>query len=159
MSEKSLCTVAMFSKQEQRRWIKIECAKSRDCTARQCHQGLQQACGASALPYRTVARWVKAFKEGRKNVSDMPRSGHPPVSDNDIHAVSTLVETGRNFTIRKLAQETGLAPSTVLHILKDRLGMRKIASKWVPRDVTELELRYDTARSHSQRYVSSSVFL
>jgi len=56
----------MFSKQEQRSWIKIECARGR--TARQCHQGLQEACGESALPYRTVARWVKAFNEGRQAV-------------------------------------------------------------------------------------------
>jgi len=54
----------MFSKREQRSWIKIECARGR--TARQCHQGLQEACGQSALPYRTVARWVKAFNEGRQ---------------------------------------------------------------------------------------------
>ncbi|PNF42435.1 hypothetical protein B7P43_G09589 [Cryptotermes secundus] len=35
----------MFLKQEQRSWIKIECARGR--TARQCHQGLQEACGES----------------------------------------------------------------------------------------------------------------
>ncbi|PNF21537.1 hypothetical protein B7P43_G12732 [Cryptotermes secundus] len=45
----------MLSKQEQRNWIKIEYSRGR--TARQCHQGLQEACGESALPYRTVAMW------------------------------------------------------------------------------------------------------
>ncbi|GBN40553.1 hypothetical protein AVEN_189821-1 [Araneus ventricosus] len=58
----------MFSKQEQRSWIKIDCARGR--TARQCHQSPQEACGESALPYRTVARWVKAFNAGRQNVAD-----------------------------------------------------------------------------------------
>ena len=84
----------MFSKQEQRSWIKIECARGR--TARQCHQGLQEACGESALPYRTVARWVKAFNEGRQNVADMCRPVRPSVSDSD-----------RPHTIRELARETG----------------------------------------------------
>jgi len=56
----------MFSKQEKRSWIKIECARGR--TARQFHQGLKEACGESVLPYRTVARWVKAFNEGRQAV-------------------------------------------------------------------------------------------
>ena len=65
-------------------------------------------------------------------------SGHPPISDEDVHTVSTLVEMDRNFIIRELAQETGLAPSTVLHILKDRLRMRKIASRWVPHDLTDM---------------------
>ena len=137
VSERSRSAVAMFTKQEQRSWLKLECARGH--TARQCHHGLQQACGASALPYRTVARWVRAFKEGHENVSDMPRSGHPPVCDEDVQTVSVLVEADRNFSIRELAQETGLAPLTVLHILKDRLRMRKIASKWVPRDLTEMQ--------------------
>ena len=95
---------------------------------------LQQACVASALPYRTVARWVRAFKEEHENVSNMPWSGHPPVSDEDVHIVSALMKMDQNFTIRELAQKTGLAPSTVLHILKDQLRMRKIVPRWVPHD-------------------------
>ena len=83
----------MFSKQEQRIWIKIECARSR--TARQCHQGLQEACGQSALPYRTVARWVKAFNEGRHNVADMRRSGRSSVSDEELYVVCSYRVTGQ----------------------------------------------------------------
>ncbi|KAG8232166.1 hypothetical protein J437_LFUL012238 [Ladona fulva] len=91
----------MFSKQEQRSWIKIECAKGR--TARQCHQGLQEVCGDSALPYRTVARWVKAFNKGRQNVADMHRAGPPSVSEEEVHTVATLVDIDRSQTIRELA--------------------------------------------------------
>ncbi|PSN36131.1 hypothetical protein C0J52_27686, partial [Blattella germanica] len=69
----------MFTKQDQRSWLKIECARGRN--ARQCYEILQDVCGENALPYRTVARWVKAFNEGRQNVTDMPRSGHPTVSE------------------------------------------------------------------------------
>ncbi|PNF41596.1 hypothetical protein B7P43_G11561 [Cryptotermes secundus] len=127
----------MFSKQEQRSWIKTECA--RGCTARQCHQGLQEARGESALPYRTVATWVKAFNEGRPNVADMRRPGRP--------------SSDRRHTIRELARETGLAHMTVLHILKERLGMRKIASRRVPHDLTEMQkwLRYDAAPLRKKR--------
>ncbi|KAJ4430667.1 hypothetical protein ANN_19257 [Periplaneta americana] len=89
-------------------------------------------------------------------VLDIPRSGHPPVSDDDEHVqtVSALVETDRNLTIRELAQDTGLAPSTVLHNLKDRLKMRKIASKWVPHDLMDMQKwqRYDTSRNLLQHY-------
>ncbi|KAJ8937625.1 hypothetical protein NQ318_003742 [Aromia moschata] len=53
--------------------MKIECA--RDRTARQWHQGLQEACGKSALPYGTVTRWVKLFNRGRQNVADIRRVG------------------------------------------------------------------------------------
>ncbi|GBN55799.1 hypothetical protein AVEN_199325-1 [Araneus ventricosus] len=76
----------MFSKQEQRSWIKIECARGR--TARQCHRGLQEVCGESALLCRTVARWVTAFNKGRQNVTDMRRPGRPSVSEDEVYAVA-----------------------------------------------------------------------
>ena len=79
------------------------------------------------MPYKTVARWVKAFNEGCQNVADMRRPGRPRVSEG-VYALSALLESDRRHTIRKLAQETGLAHATVLHILKECLGMRKIAS-------------------------------
>ena len=142
----------MISKQDQKSWLKVECARGRN--ARQCYEGLQEACGDSALPYRTVAWWVKAFRDGRENVTDMPRPGRPAVSVDDVHNVNALVLADRNVTIRELANDVGLAHSTVLYILKKRLKMRKIASKWVPHELTEYQkwLRYDAARTHLERY-------
>ncbi|KAJ4436961.1 hypothetical protein ANN_17093 [Periplaneta americana] len=52
----------ILTKLEQRSWIKIEMARGH--SAQECFQGLREACGDAALPYRTVARWVKAFREG-----------------------------------------------------------------------------------------------
>ena len=50
---------------------------------------------------------------------------------------------------------------TVLHILKERLGMRKIASRWVPHDLTEMQkwLRYDAARNNLERYEREGGFV
>ena len=44
----------MFTKLGQRSWINIEVA--RDRSTQECFQGLREACGDAALPYRTVAR-------------------------------------------------------------------------------------------------------
>ncbi|PNF44136.1 hypothetical protein B7P43_G03180 [Cryptotermes secundus] len=93
----------MFSKQKQRSWIKIECTRGR--TARQCHQGLQEACGESALPYRTVARWVKVLKEGRQNVADTRRPGRPALEPNDK---ARRKESAVNVLERKSEDETFL---------------------------------------------------
>jgi hypothetical protein len=81
----------MFLKQEQR--------SARGHTAQQCHQGLQEACGESALLYRTVARWVKAFKEGHQNVADMRWPSHPSVSVEEVYALSVLLEMDQRHTI------------------------------------------------------------
>jgi hypothetical protein len=55
--------------------VKIEVA--RGSSAQTCFQGLREACGDAALPYRTVARWVKWFNEGRDSIQDSRRSGRP----------------------------------------------------------------------------------
>ena len=41
----------------------------------------------------------------------MPRSGHPPVSDENVQPVSAFVEVDRNVTIHQFEQDTGLAHS------------------------------------------------
>ncbi|PNF34898.1 hypothetical protein B7P43_G01407 [Cryptotermes secundus] len=77
----------------------------------------------------------------------MRRPGRPSVSEGVVYALSALLESDRRHTIRELARETGLVPTALLHILKERLGMRKIASRWVPHDLTEMQkrLRCDAA--------------
>ena len=35
-------------------------------STQECFQGLREECGDSELPHRTVARWVKTFREGGK---------------------------------------------------------------------------------------------
>ena len=47
----------MFTKTEQRSWIKIEMARSRSTQGG--FQGLREACDDVALSYRTVADWLK----------------------------------------------------------------------------------------------------
>jgi hypothetical protein len=61
-------SASALTKLEQRSWIKIEVARGR--SAQDCFQGLREACGYTALPYRTVALWVKVFREGSDAVQD-----------------------------------------------------------------------------------------
>ncbi|PNF36497.1 hypothetical protein B7P43_G15880 [Cryptotermes secundus] len=68
----------------------------------------------------------------------MRRPGRPSVSE-EVYALSTLLESDQRHTIHELARETGLVHTTVLHILKECLGMRKIASRWVLHDLTEVQ--------------------
>ncbi|KAJ4444730.1 hypothetical protein ANN_06527 [Periplaneta americana] len=74
-------------------WLKIQSPRGR--TARQCHDSLVEACGETALPYRTVARWVRAFNEGRDRVENMARLSHQSVSEEEVEAVSALLDNCR----------------------------------------------------------------
>ena len=49
----------MFTKLEQRSWLKLKQAGAKQWKS---YWGLDEACGTAALPYRTVARWVQAFR-------------------------------------------------------------------------------------------------
>ncbi|GFW49051.1 HTH_48 domain-containing protein [Trichonephila clavipes] len=47
--------------------------------AMECHSELLEAIGNTALPYRTVARWIGKFQQGRVSTSDEQRSGNQSV--------------------------------------------------------------------------------
>ena len=142
----------MFTKLERRSWLKIEAGMGK--TARECYRGLVEVCGTAALPYSTDARWVQAFRAGWQNATDQPRPGRPSATEGQVSSVATLLETDRRWTIRELACETGLSHMTVLHILKERLHMRKIASRRVLHSLTGIQKweRYESAWMHLQRY-------
>ncbi|GFU94975.1 HTH_48 domain-containing protein [Trichonephila clavipes] len=58
---------------EQRTYIKI--AVLRGINMLKCHNELVEVLGNNALPYRTVARWVGKFQQGRVSTCDDQRSG------------------------------------------------------------------------------------
>ncbi|KAJ4448764.1 hypothetical protein ANN_00155 [Periplaneta americana] len=49
---------------------------ARGHSAQECFQELREACGDAALPYLTVARWAKAFREGL--VAPVPKGRFTP---------------------------------------------------------------------------------
>ncbi|GFV88069.1 HTH_48 domain-containing protein [Trichonephila clavipes] len=58
---------------EQRAYIKIAVLRERN--AMECHSELVGALGNNALPYRTIARWIGKFQQGRVSSSNEQRSG------------------------------------------------------------------------------------
>ncbi|GFV24517.1 uncharacterized protein TNCV_814011 [Trichonephila clavipes] len=50
----------------------------------ECHSELVEALGNNALLYRTVARWVGKFQQGRMSTSDEQRSGRPVSVQTDM---------------------------------------------------------------------------
>ncbi|GFT13012.1 HTH_48 domain-containing protein [Trichonephila clavipes] len=58
---------------EQRAYIKLAVLRGRNVM--ECHSELVEAYGNNALPYRTVARWVGKFQQGRVSTCDEQSSG------------------------------------------------------------------------------------
>ena len=63
-------------------------------------RGLREACGDAALPFRTVARWVKAFWEGRDAFQDNIRTGQPRVENNTVQLLASLLDADHQCTAR-----------------------------------------------------------
>ena len=77
----NLVTFAMQENIEQRYAIKL-CVKLNK-SATETFASLNQAYGDTTLSRTMVFKWHKAFKEGRENIEDDPRSGRPISSTND----------------------------------------------------------------------------
>ena len=137
----------MFTELEPRLLIKIEVARRRN--TQECFQGLCEACGDAAWPYRTVARWVKAFP-GRQGC----HSGRPHVKNNTSQLRASFLNADRLCTARELAAEIGVYHKTELHILHDILGFRKLAARWTPHEISEVQQRhrYAVAQALLDRY-------
>ena len=105
-------------------------------------QTLREACGDAALPYLTVVQWVKAFREGRDAAQDNFRTGRPYVENSTVQLLASLLDVDRWRTARELAAEVGLCHKTVLLILHDILGYRKLSARWIPHEILEVQQWY-----------------
>ena len=60
--------------------------------------------GDATLSRTMVFKWHKAFKEGRENVEDDPRSGRPISSTNDqiVEVVRAVMAKDRRLSVRMI---------------------------------------------------------
>ena len=84
----------MFSRYEQRCYIKIQVASGKN--AGQCFRALQKACRRQVLPYRTIARWVEAFRQGRKECQHKAHAGRSVAATDDLHFQTVRVLLGED---------------------------------------------------------------
>ena len=78
--------------------------------------------------------WFKRFKNGREDLNDDLRPGHPEVSNRAelVEKVREIIAIDANFTMRMLAEELNLSYCTIYTILTEDLGKRKVFARFVP---------------------------
>jgi len=81
---------------------------------------------------------VKEFKRDRISTCDASRSGRPieAATPEIIDKVHDIVLTDRRAKVRELVEAIGISHGTVISILHEQLGMKKLLAKWVPRLLT-----------------------
>jgi len=77
---------------------------ARNVLPSEIHHQICQAYGDNTMSDGMVRKCVRMFKEGRENVHDEVRCGHPSlVNDDLVHKVNERVSDDRHFTISDLS--------------------------------------------------------
>ena len=113
---------------EQRVYCKIRAQPT------EIHADLQKVYGNSALKYATVCMWVRGFNDGRESIENDPMVGRPVsvLTEKNVATVKTLIEEDARYTVQEIEELSGSHSSSVLKILRERLGLRKICARWCP---------------------------
>ena len=121
---------------EQRAYIKARTALNEKASA--IHADLVKIHGRKAVSYVTVTRWVACFKAGQQSLQDQPRSGCPITATTpaNIQRIKLLIQRDCTFSVNDLIALTDLSHSSILRILHDHLGLRKVSSRWLPHNLT-----------------------
>ncbi|KAG5345605.1 GVQW3 protein, partial [Acromyrmex charruanus] len=105
-------------------------------TPKEIKADLDNVYSISAPAFATVYNWVNEFK--RVSTCNAPRSGRPieTTMPEIIDKVHDIVLTDRRVKVRELIEATGISHGTVISILHEQLGMKKLSARWVPRLLT-----------------------
>jgi len=100
---------------------------------------LQQAFGDECMCQTQCLEWYSHFKTGRTLIDEDPRSGRPSTSTDDVHfdAVHDLILQNCRLTIREIAEDIGISFGSCQAILTEKLNLHHVASKFLPRVLTE----------------------
>ena len=103
------------------------------------HADLQKVYGNGALKYAIVCKWVCRFNDGRESIENDPQVGRPVsvLTKKNIATVKTLIEEDARYTLQETEELSGIHSSSVLKILREQLGLRKICTGWVPHLLTD----------------------
>ena len=119
------------------RYLYLKCK-----TSKEIHGALADVCGSSAPFYAQVKFWVGGFKRGRTSLEDEARSGRPlDATDEEMcKKVRDLEYSDRRIQVEEIAQALGISQGSFSTILHDRLGMRKLTARWVPKSLSDEQI-------------------
>ena len=107
-------------------------------TIAQTKAKLDKYYGDSAPSLSMIKKWFTEFRCGRTSTENAERSGRPvEVSTPEtIKKIHDMVLADRRLKVREIVEAIGISHGSVVSILSDHLGMRKLSARWVPRLLT-----------------------
>ncbi|XP_063909864.1 histone-lysine N-methyltransferase SETMAR-like [Zophobas morio] len=86
----------------------------------------------------TIRYWFNEFKRGRTSVLDEERPGRPikVTTEEMVNKIHDIVLADRQVKIREIAEIPNISTERVHNILQEKLGIRRLSARWVPRLLT-----------------------
>ena len=114
----------------------------RKLTAEQTHDNFLETFGDQAPSKRTVERWYLVFKRDRTQLQDEQGSGRPTttVTLDTVATVESLIREGIRITFEQIAETLDIGKAAINTILHDHLGVSKLAARWIPHNLSKLQM-------------------
>jgi histone-lysine N-methyltransferase SETMAR len=129
-------------------------------SAAQCFETLQKALADQAPSKSTVYEWFASFRSGSFSLDDDPREGGPNfiVTPENIASMKRHLDEDRRITTRELEKLVGVSHGSVIKILHEHLGMRKLCARWVPHQLKpdHMKARVDFCEFMLQKFASGA---
>lgn len=117
----------------------------------QAKQWIEKCYPDSCPSKATICRWFAEFKRGRTDTNDAERSGRPveAVTPENVSEVTKIIMKDRKVKLREIAEITQISYGSAFTILHEKLSMKKVFSKWVPRllSMEQKQQRVDDSES------------
>ena len=106
---------------------------------------------ADQKPQTIISFFPIYTKLCRESIENGPWMGRPVsvLTEKNVATVKKLIEEDGRYTMQEIEELSGIHSSSVLKILRERLGLRKICAHWVPHLLTD-EQKQSRVRLASQ---------
>ena len=126
-------------------------------TCKDTFEKLQRRYGEDCVSHTQVYEGFKHYKNERESVESDEQSGRPLTSktDSNVELVYAGVRGNHQITFCELADDLNLSFRSVQSIRTDKLGMRHISAKFLPKALTadQKEARVSTCLLYTSRCV------
>lgn len=103
---------------------------------------LQSAWGKESPSAATVYRICKDVKDNQRiKWTEAARSGRPveALTDDNIEVVRFIVTENPHVSVLELHYITGISTGSVFTLLHDRLNLKSLCSKWIPKELNDAQ--------------------
>ena len=142
------------------------------CTSKQCivikfyvllgksfteiRDDLHKVYGDSCLANSAISKWMRCFKDGRESTEDDKHTGRPVTitTEKKVAEIQEFILEDRRVTVETVARHFDISYGTAQDIMTNKLGMRCVSARWVPRLLLPDQIGHRVKRCHEycQRY-------